>query len=149
MSCKATISEIDKRIKIAAKFKCEKGGSEIITPEVLGDSVDYSGRQTSRKRSWAKPHDDFAKLVRTSETRKKNRGGIIGVSVSYTYSPPQYSVHLPGSKTTKKCAIDAAESRNAAFEAKYPGVAAFQCDMDAVWRKWGCTCGEHERGDGE
>jgi hypothetical protein len=77
---------------------------------------------------------------------KENRGGISGVSVRLWTQKRRWYAHVGHGCSAHECAIEAAEKRNRVMARLHPGDDAFQCDLAAVWAKWGCACGRHTRG---
>lgn len=147
-------SEIAKRIEIANRFKGSSGRPVIVFPEVFGDKVDYAtGKPVTNAQRNARACDsDFdVSTLRTlamMQSRKRENGGIIGITVHQRERgmPPRYQVVIKARAYSYDCAVAAANKRNSEMEKMYPGRNEAKCDMVAVWKRWGCSCGRHERG---
>lgn len=87
---------------------------------------------------------DFRLRTRRCAIVKQRNGGIVGV---YQYvrnnRKPRWHANTAHGKLTYDCAIAAAEARNRSIDQTTPGYDELKCDIDAVWRRWGCACGKH------
>lgn len=126
------------RIEIARRVKRESCGGREVTYEDLIESERVSAEGFRLD------------AVRSAEKSKASHGGIIGVfRVPGNIAKPfRAMVRSDGHQFASffVCAISAMQYRNRLAERRWPGIDAFKCDEDAVWERWGCSCGEHERG---
>jgi hypothetical protein len=138
--------EIAERIRLAREFRYQTCGAVEI-----GDNLFPEPRPQRVKHDWQKFGTTLsqADAIRAAqwEAHKKKNGGIVGVVQEIKRGRPSCfrAVLLRQKRTYHACAIEAAEARNACYDREYPGIEVAQCDMDAVWRKWGCNCGKHKR----
>lgn len=151
--------EIVERLNLARRYKAETYGGEI-TPVLFRDSVDYAGSYTARslreiseeaRKSYqqAKSEQGLKSSVTQAEGLKKRSGGIIGIcEIRPTVDGrKRWQASKGGTTSAHYCAIEAAIERNNSMDRLKPGIDAFQCELKAVWRRWGCTCGNHKKCD--
>lgn len=152
---------IEKRLAIAREHKRMTCGSGHITPDIFGEKHDFAAAQYVRKDDRHKPRERMSAEERKKRQKvydmrrrltlcaivKARQGGIVGV---YEYCrnerKPRWHANLVQGKATFSCAIAAAEARNKSVEQTTPGYDELKCDIDAVYRRWGCSCGQHVRG---
>lgn len=150
-----TEEQLTERIRIAREFKRSAFGSQYVTEEVYGDKPTKETARDRRAtcnlapeviRSRQTRYNRIHQLHRVTTTKAKN-GGISGVTkIPHTRKGvAKFRAWIGWGSRVYSCALDAAECRNREMERSHPGEDAYQCDMDAVWRKWGCTCGNHKR----
>ena len=151
--------EMVERVTLARRYKAETCGGEI-APELFGDTVDYAGGWTShsmrdisdeKRRAYIKMKSEQGRKSSITQARanKEKSGGIIGVYEVRTLNDGRrkWQASKGDSISTHFCAIEAAIVRNRAMDNQKPGIKEFQCDIKAVWRRWGCACGNHKKGD--
>jgi len=155
-------AEIEARLQAARNFKRATFGAEVITPAVFGEEHDFAVTasriaEISRRKERPKPMPleerkarqkgcGFRQRIKRCATVKKRQGGIVGVfEYCRDRRKPKWHANTAHGKLTFDCAIAAAEARNRSIEQTTPGVEDLKCDIDAVWRRWGCACGGHRR----
>lgn len=134
-------TEIAERMRIADEFK-RRHPDKVIDNTLFGEPI----RPRSKPGAGLPAEKALKTRLAFYESRKRRQGGVIGVCLATKPWRKRFrATHPDASRTYHACPIEAAEARNATFAAEYPGVEAVQCDLDAVWRKWGCNCGKHKR----
>ena len=145
---------IEQRIRIAREFKQATGGAYEVDDAMLDG--EKSGVYVATKRPEPTKAEKRAaeKRSREANARDIRRWGIRNAERGKLENPA-YGVYRMGKRFLANtgggacgfdCALDAAAYRNRVMGLKYPGVDAFQADIDAVWDRFGCACGKHERG---
>lgn len=148
------IDTIEQRLQIAREFKAATGGAYEVDDATLDG--EKSGVYVATKRAEPTKAEKRAaeKRARESEARKI-REASIRQAAKGKRANPTYGIYPKGKRFLANtggasggfdCAIDAAAHRNKVMGLKYPGVDAFQVDLEAVWSRFGCACGKHERG---
>ncbi len=155
-------AELEARLAAARNFKRSTFGAGMITPAVFGEEHDFAVteariRELANRRNRPKPMTaeqrkrrqqgcDFRQRIKRCAIVKQRNGGIVGV---YQYvrgnRKPKWHANTAHGNRTFDCAIAAAEARNKSVEQTTPGVDDLKCDIDAVWRRWGCSCQKHKR----
>lgn len=159
---KAERDYFSRRIRIAAAFKRATHGNAEITCDLFGETEENHLRfvppkkltkaEAEEKRSRLQASRKVAafnhKLARTRRAQAKT-GGLYGITAKpYTErSRQRWLSHVGKAPRAFDCAISAALHRNAAMAKKHPGHSVFLVDLEAVWKKWGCACGNHTRGN--
>lgn len=145
--------ELNERLRIAREFKAKSCG-QLLKSEVFGEPEPKHMIYTPRKRSESETQTsrEYQKQwqlrhrIAVAKRKQQEHGGTYGITADYFAQRGVAKFRSHAGKTqVYDCAIDAAEYRNAVMRHKYPQVPEFQVDLDAVWRKWGCTCGKHKR----
>lgn len=142
-----TKQEIESRIRIASAFKRHTFGTGEIEPYVLGDvDTRNPARPDNRGKHARTPELNLKTRAGRARGEKARKGGITGVGPAGNYRPMRFRGLMPDlSEPIFLCAVEAAEAHNTAFLAAHPAYPEFQCDIEAVWRKYGCSCGKHRR----
>lgn len=144
--------EIDERIRLAAEFKRKTNG-KLIEDELFQGIEPDPDRKKYDGRSHRMITEKQAMIARIASWRSHRRrnGGLLGVSLNGgSIGTKRFrAMHPDMSRTNHDCAIEAAKSRNASFAAAFPDEPELQCDLLAVWKKYGCACGKHARPKGE
>lgn len=144
------MDELAARLRIAREFKARTYGKEIAS-DVFGETPSNYVRPP-RPKATCKGSKEYQKRwqlnnrIREARKKQKEQGGTYGITADRHASRgfTKFRCHV-GNTVVFTCAIDAGQHRNDVMRQKYPDVPEFQVDMDAVWRKWGCTCGKHKR----
>jgi len=138
-------SVIDDRIRIAREYKRAVGGLELPF-DVFGDPPDEIVRVAEERaahRQMKKKYERHWCIKKAKRHKPTNPTyGIVPKSKSFCVRSGNDS----GGSVSFACAIDAAVYRNAVMAEKHPGCEILQIDLDAVWDRFGCACGQHERG---
>lgn len=148
------IDTIEQRLQIAREFKAATGGAYEVDDATLDG--ENPGVYVATKRAEPTKAEKRAaeKRARESESRR-NRKASIRQAAKGKRANPTYGIFKKGERFLANvggasrgfvCALDAAAYQNRVMGLKYPGVDAFQADIDAVWDRFGCACGKHERG---
>lgn len=155
---KAERAFYDRRIRIASAFKKATCGHGEITSSLFGETDEtnlyykpiakMTAAEQAVKRAQmvaAKKNKQFNQRLGRTIHRQREHGDTFGVSlVPHTQkTKPRWRAHIGQNARDFDCAIAAAECRNASMRRLYPDHPIFCVDMDAVWKKWGCSCGKH------
>lgn len=151
-----TDTQLAERIEVARQFKRNVCGYQILLEQHLGDKPQRTIEQRQKRpssltpeviRARQKNYNYVHQLARVTRTKKAN-GGISGVTkVPHTRKGvAKFRAWVGWGSRVYLCALDAAAYRNQEMSHSHPGEDAYQCDIEAVWDKWGCTCGNHKRG---
>lgn len=156
MCTKLEDQEIEQRIAKAREFKRATHGltlkSEVFgEPEPRWAEYEPKAKRTPEKQAFGKEYQRQWQLNhrRTVARRRQiETGGTYGITRDTDCSKGVTKFRaFVGKVQVFSCAIEAAKCRNSVMKHKYPDIPEFQIDLDAVWRKWGCTCGSHRRGN--
>ena len=145
--------EIDERIRIAREFKRRTCGSVEIDDAVFTDMTWRpnpkpvpKGMTRAEKRRRAREYR-VSYQIQIAKEAQIEHGGTYGVTMSqFQGKRKRYMAHLGKGCRVFLCAISAAEARNAVMAKLYPGQDSMQVDLNAAWKKWGCSCGKHKKG---
>jgi len=145
---------IEQRIRIAREFKQATGGAYEVDdatldgekPGVYVATKRPEPTKAEKRAAEKRARESEARRIREANIRQAAKGKRTNPTYGIFKKGKRFLANVGGASRGYDCALDAAAYRNRVMGLKYPGVDAFQADIDAVWDRFGCACGQHERG---
>lgn len=145
---------IEQRIRIAREFKQATGGAYEVDdatldgekPSVYVATKRLEPTKAEKRAAEKRARESKAREIREASIRQAAKGKRANPTYGIFKKGRRFLANTGGSSIGFDCALDAAAHRNKIMGLKYPGVDAFQADIDAAWDRFGCACGKHERG---
>lgn len=141
---------IEQRIRIAREFKAAPGGAYEVDDATLDgekSGVYVATKRPEPTKAEKRARESEARKIREANIRQAAKGKRANPTYGIFKKGKRFLANAGGASRGYDCALDAAAYRNRVMGLKYPGVDAFQADIDAVWGRFGCACGKHERGE--
>jgi hypothetical protein len=141
--------ELQNRIRLAAAYKRRTGGE--LLPENLFDGIGEEWRPKPRKDVRDRKYSAEKareKRIQNEQQRRTMYGPTWGISIIKTSKEtPRFRVAMSRAVMVDVCPITVAVARNKYYAKAEPGIEAYQIPLEAVFKKWGCRCGKHKKGE--